>query len=126
MLEELRGPLVHDKKYYASNNTDRTDRNRPPPRHGGAAGRRHADHPEARRRLYQRQHPPRLPRRASAPGKSTFHEWKKRAEIAERSNKYTVLMERIDAALQKRGEDDFLNRFPRMRGNRPDQAETVS
>ena len=23
-------------------------------------------------------------------GKSTFHEWKKRAEIAERSNKYTV------------------------------------
>ena len=38
-------------------------------------------------------------------GKSTFHEWKKRAEIAERSNKYTVLMERIDAALQKRGEE---------------------
>ena len=33
-----------DNYHYASNNTDRTDRNRPPPRHGGAAGPRHADH----------------------------------------------------------------------------------
>ena len=50
-----------DNYHYASNNTiDRTDRNSPTPRHGGAAGRRHADHPEARRRLYQRQHPPGL------------------------------------------------------------------
>ena len=31
--------------YYASNNTDRPGRARPTPRHGGAAGRRHADHP---------------------------------------------------------------------------------
>ena len=37
---------------------------RPTPRHGGAAGRRHANHPEARRRLYQRQHPTGLRRRA--------------------------------------------------------------
>ena len=34
-------------------------------RHGGAAGRRHADHPEARRRLYQRQHQTGLRRRAA-------------------------------------------------------------
>ena len=34
-------------------------------------------------------------------GQSTFHEWKKRAELATRTNKYTKLMERIDAALQK-------------------------
>ena len=33
-----------DNYHYASNNTDRTDRDSPPPRHGGAAGRRHADH----------------------------------------------------------------------------------
>ena len=45
-----------DNYSYASNNTDRPGRARPTPRHGGAAGRRHADHPEARRRLYQRQH----------------------------------------------------------------------
>ena len=38
-------------------------------------------------------------------GQSTFHEWKKRAEIAEKPNKYTELMERIDGALQKRGEE---------------------
>ena len=38
-------------------------------------------------------------------GQSTFHEWKKRAEIAKKSNKYTKLMERIDGALQKRGEE---------------------
>ena len=31
--------------HYASNNTDRTDRDSTTPRHGGAAGRRHADHP---------------------------------------------------------------------------------
>ena len=52
-----RPPILIDNYHYASNNTDRTDRNRPPPRHGGAAGRRHADHPETRRRLYQPQHP---------------------------------------------------------------------
>ena len=46
-----------DNYHYASNNTERTGRDRPTPRHGGAAGRRHADHPEARRREYQRQHP---------------------------------------------------------------------
>ena len=40
--------------------TPTAGRARPTPRHGGAAGRRHADHPEARRRLYQRQHPPGL------------------------------------------------------------------
>ena len=50
-------------------NTDQPGRARPPPRPGGAAGRRHADHPEARRRLYQRQHPTGLPRRAGAPGR---------------------------------------------------------
>ena len=38
-------------------------------------------------------------------GKSTFFECKKRAEIAKRSNKYTVLMDRIDGALQKRGQE---------------------
>ena len=46
-----------DNSSYASNNHDRPDRARPTPRPGGAAGRRHADHPPARRRLYQRQHP---------------------------------------------------------------------
>ena len=58
-----------DNYHYASNNTGRTDRDSQPPRHGGAAGYRHADHPEARRRLYQRQHPTGLPRRAGAPGR---------------------------------------------------------
>ena len=38
-------------------------------------------------------------------GKSTFFEWKERAKIAKRSNKYTVLMDRIAGALQKRGEE---------------------
>ena len=42
-----------DNYHYASNNTDRPGRARPTPRHGGAAGRRHADHAPARRRLYQ-------------------------------------------------------------------------
>ena len=46
-----------DNNHYRSNNTDRPGRARPTPRPGGAAGRRHADHPEARRRLSQRQHP---------------------------------------------------------------------
>ncbi len=46
-----------DNYRYDSNYTDRPGRARPTPRHGWAAGRRHADHPEARRRLYQRQHP---------------------------------------------------------------------
>ena len=55
-----------DNYHYASNNTDRTDRDSPPTRHGGAAGRRHADHPEAHRRLHQRQHPTGLRRRAAA------------------------------------------------------------
>ena len=41
---------------------DRPDRARPPPRPGGAAGRRHADHPEARRR----------PLSASTPGAPTL------------------------------------------------------
>ena len=45
------------------------DRARPTPRHAGAAGRRHADHPEARRRLSQRQHPTGLRRRAAARGR---------------------------------------------------------
>ena len=45
-----------DNYHYDSDYTDRPDRASPTPRHGGAAGRRHADHPEARRRLYQRQH----------------------------------------------------------------------
>ena len=44
-------------------------RDRPTPRHGGAAGRRHADHPEAHRRLHQRQHPTGLRRRAAALGR---------------------------------------------------------
>ena len=48
---------MSDNYHYASNNTDRTDRDSPPPRHGGAAGRCHADHPEARRCLYQPQLP---------------------------------------------------------------------
>lgn len=38
-------------------------------------------------------------------GESTFYEWKERAKKAKRSNKYTELMERIDAALQKRGKE---------------------
>ena len=38
------GLRTHEK-HYASNNTGRTDRDGPTPRHGGAAGRRHADHP---------------------------------------------------------------------------------
>ena len=46
-----------DNDPYASNHTARPGRARPTPRPGGAAGRRHADHPEARRRLSQRQHP---------------------------------------------------------------------
>ena len=41
----------------------------PTPRHGGAAGRRHADHAPARRRESQPQHPTGLPRRAGAPGR---------------------------------------------------------
>ena len=58
-----------DNYRYRSHNTDRPGRARPTPRHGGAAGRRHADHPEARRRLYQRQHPTGLRRRAAALGR---------------------------------------------------------
>ena len=58
-----------DNYHYASNPTARPGRARPTPRHGGAAGRRHADHPEARRRLSQRQHPTGLRRRAGAPGR---------------------------------------------------------
>ena len=38
-------------------------------------------------------------------GKSTFFEWKERAKIAKRSNKYTILMDRINGALQKRAEE---------------------
>ena len=34
-----------DNYHYASNHADRPGRARPTPRHGGAAGRRHADHP---------------------------------------------------------------------------------
>ena len=65
-----RPPIMIDNDHYASNNTaDRPDRDGPTPRRVGAAGRRHADHPEARRRLYQRQHPTGLPRRAVAPGR---------------------------------------------------------
>ena len=60
-----RRPVDH----YASNNTARPGRARPTPRHAGAAGRRHADHAPARRRLYQPQHPTGLPRRAGAPGR---------------------------------------------------------
>ena len=45
------------------------DRARPPPRHGGAAGPRHADHPEARRCLYQPQLPTCLRRCAAALGR---------------------------------------------------------
>ena len=60
---------AYDNDPYDSDYTDRPDRARSTPRHGGAAGRRHADHPEARRRLYQRQHPTGLPRRAGAPGR---------------------------------------------------------
>ena len=58
-----------DNSSYRSNHTARPGRARPTPRHAGAAGRRHADHPEARRRLSQRQHPTGLPRRAGAPGR---------------------------------------------------------
>ena len=36
---------MNDNYTYASNNTGRTGRDGPTPRHGGAAGRRHADHP---------------------------------------------------------------------------------
>ena len=39
-------PQIH---HYASNHPARPGRDRPPPRPSGAAGRRHADHPEARR-----------------------------------------------------------------------------
>ena len=45
-----------DNYSYGSHYTARPGRARPTPRPGGAAGRRHADHPEARRRLSQRQH----------------------------------------------------------------------
>ena len=38
-------------------------------------------------------------------GQSTFHSWQKRAEVAKKTNKYVELMERIDAAMQKRGEE---------------------
>ena len=48
-----RPPIVIDNYHYASNNTERTDLDSTTPQHGGAAGRRHADHPEAHRRLYQ-------------------------------------------------------------------------
>ena len=65
-----RAPIVIDNAHYASHYTARPGRARPPPRHAGAAGRRHADHPEARRRLYQRQHPTGLRRRAAAPGRA--------------------------------------------------------
>ena len=58
-----------DNYRYASNYPDRPGRARPTPRPGGAAGRRHADHPEARRRLSQRQHPTGLRRRAAALGR---------------------------------------------------------
>ena len=58
-----------DNYHYASHYTDRPDRARPTPRPGGAAGRRHADHPAARRRLSQRQHPTGLRRRAAARGR---------------------------------------------------------
>ena len=50
-----------DNYRYRSNNTASSGRARPPPRHGGAAGRRHADHAPARRRLSQPQHPTGLP-----------------------------------------------------------------
>ena len=36
---------------------------------------------------------------------STFHVWQKRAKTAEKPDKYVKLMERIDGALQKRGEE---------------------
>ena len=64
-----RATIMIDNDHYASNHTDQPGRARPPPRHGWAAGRRHADHPEARRRLYQRQHPTGLRRRAAALGR---------------------------------------------------------
>ena len=58
-----------DNAPYRSNHPARPGRARPTPRHGGAAGRRHADHAPARRREYQPQHPTGLPRRAGAPGR---------------------------------------------------------
>ena len=64
-----RPPIVIDNYHYASNHTAKPGRARPTPRPGGAAGRRHADHPEAHRRLYQRQHPTGLRRRAAALGR---------------------------------------------------------
>ena len=39
--------ILIDNSSYRSNNTDRPGRARPTPRHGGAAGRRHADHAPA-------------------------------------------------------------------------------
>ena len=44
-----RPPIVIDNYSYGSHYTDRADRARQRPRPGGAAGRRHADHPPARR-----------------------------------------------------------------------------
>ena len=38
-------PNMTDNYHYASYNTERTDRNRQTPRHGGAADCRHADNP---------------------------------------------------------------------------------
>ena len=64
-----RPPIMIDNYRYGSNYTDRPGRARPTPRHAGAAGRRHADHPEARRREYQPQHPTGLRRRAAALGR---------------------------------------------------------
>ena len=64
-----RPPIMIDNDHYASHHPAQPGRARPTPRHGGAAGRRHADHAEARRRLSQPQHPTGLPRRAAAPGR---------------------------------------------------------
>ena len=64
-----RPPSVIDNTHYASHHPARPGRARPPPRPGGAAGRRHADHAPARRRLSQPQHPTGLRRRAAALGR---------------------------------------------------------